>query len=262
MFVVVNGIVSPPTVTPSVTTLLQSHSETNMTSASLQKITYLNWESLIESFVNDSMTKAMPYALKERKSETELAFTALVSGNLRKLVPYEKAGEEDVRRVFSMHLHVSLYTPFAFGVRKNGAHLAVVGYERDVANAKYSDWVRMRKPLEKLRPPSATELLLSNDGDHILEGCLTNFFVLCRQDNMEEDGESAENTLVVHGMLGNWNPYGLRLLQHVDTIRVPVSWNSLSSKTWKEVTWEAKEFEEEVVKRAKLEGHPIKAFIT
>nr|GEX51477.1 D-aminoacid aminotransferase-like PLP-dependent enzymes superfamily protein [Tanacetum cinerariifolium] len=128
--------------------------------ASLQKITYLNWESLIESFVNDSMTKAMPYALKERKSETELVFTALVSGNLRKLVPYDKAGEKD----------------------KNGAHLAVVGHGRDVANAKYSDWVsRMRKPLEKLRPPSATELLLSNDGDHILEGCLTNFFVLCRK---------------------------------------------------------------------------------
>ncbi|GKC69055.1 hypothetical protein Tco_1114938 [Tanacetum coccineum] len=38
-----------------------------MTSASLQKIKYLNWESLIESLVNDSMTKAMPYALKERK---------------------------------------------------------------------------------------------------------------------------------------------------------------------------------------------------
>nr|GEV49519.1 D-aminoacid aminotransferase-like PLP-dependent enzymes superfamily protein [Tanacetum cinerariifolium] len=306
MFVVVNGIVSPPTVAPlaifaqilfDTCPKLLFSPETNMTSASLQKIMYLNWESLIESFVNDSMTKAMSYALKERKSETELTFTALVSGNLRKLVPYEKAGEEDVRRVFSMHLHVSLYTPLAFGVRKNGAHLAVVGHGRDVANAKYLDWVRMRKPLEKLRPPSATELLLSNDGDHILEGCLTNFFVLCRKDNMEKDGKSAENmqkskygyslklqtapigggvlpgvvrevdidTLVVQD--------GLRLLQHVDTIRVPVSWNSLSSKTWKEVTWEAKEFkegpgsitiviQEEVAKRAKLEGHPIKAFIT
>nr|GEZ44104.1 D-aminoacid aminotransferase-like PLP-dependent enzymes superfamily protein [Tanacetum cinerariifolium] len=131
-----------------------------MTSASLQKIKYLNWESLIESLVNDSMTKAMPYALKERKSETELAFTALVSGNLGILVPDEKAGEEDI----------------CMGCCKCKA-----------------DWVRMRKPLEKLRPPSATELLLSNDGDHILEGCLTNFFVLSRKDNMEEDGESAEN---------------------------------------------------------------------
>ncbi|GKA47734.1 D-aminoacid aminotransferase-like PLP-dependent enzymes superfamily protein [Tanacetum coccineum] len=290
-----------------------------MTSASLQKFKYLNWKSLIESLVNDSMTKAMQFALKEKKSETELALTAIVSGNLGKLVPDEKAGEEDVPRVFSMHLHVSLYTPLAFGVRKNGAHLAVVGHGRDVANAKYSDWVRMRKPLEKLRPPSATELLLSNDGDHILEGCLTNFFVLCRKDNMEEDGESAENLqkskygyslelqtapigggvlpgvvrevvievcveigIPVREVAPSWENVaslyittkdGLRLLQHVDTIRVPVSWNSLSSKTWKEVTWEAKEFEEgpgsittviqeEVVKRAKLEGHPIKAFIT
>lgn len=37
---------------------------------------------------------------------------------------------------------------------------------------------RLRKPLEKLRPPSVTELLLSNDGERILEGCLTNFFVV------------------------------------------------------------------------------------
>lgn len=39
--------------------------------------------------------------------------------------------------------------------------------------------VRQRKRLEKLRPPSVTELLLSNDGERILEGCLTNFFVVC-----------------------------------------------------------------------------------
>lgn len=37
---------------------------------------------------------------------------------------------------------------------------------------------RLRKQLEKLRPPLVTELLLSNDGERILEGCLTNFFVV------------------------------------------------------------------------------------
>lgn len=41
---------------------------------------------------------------------------------------------------------------------------------------------RQRKQLEKLRPPSVNELLLSNNGDHILEGCLTNFFVVCGKD--------------------------------------------------------------------------------
>lgn len=48
----------------------------------------------------------------------------------------------------------------------------------------YSDFCclgRLRKPLEKFRPLSTTELLLSNDGDHLLEGCITNFFVVCRR---------------------------------------------------------------------------------
>nr|GFB91075.1 D-aminoacid aminotransferase-like PLP-dependent enzymes superfamily protein [Tanacetum cinerariifolium] len=76
----------------------------------------------------------------------ELAFTALVSGNLGILVPDEKAGEDDICRVFIICIHVSLYTPLAFGVQKNGAHLAVVGHGRDVANAKYSDRVRINKP--------------------------------------------------------------------------------------------------------------------
>lgn len=45
---------------------------------------------------------------------------------------------------------------------------------------------RLRKNLEKLRPPSVSELLLSNDGDHILEGCLTNFFVVCHKVSTSE----------------------------------------------------------------------------
>ncbi|KAF5759963.1 putative aminotransferase class IV [Helianthus annuus] len=294
--------------------------EISSTSAYLQQMKSIEWESMIPSFVNDSMTKAIPYALKERKGETELAFTALVTGNLENLIPDKRVDEEDINRVFDMHLHVSLYDPIVFGVRTNGAHLAVVGRARDIANAKYSDWVRIRKPLEKLRPPSATELLLSNDGDQILEGCLTNFFVLSRKDDIEEDSEYAENELrknkygyslelqtapisdgVLPGVVRevvievclkigipirevapSWSKRhlweeafitnSLRLLQHVETIRVPSSWNSLSSKTWKEVTWEEKQFEEgpgsitaiiqkEVLKMAKLEDHSVKSFL-
>ncbi|KAJ0442716.1 putative aminotransferase class IV [Helianthus annuus] len=291
--------------------------EISSTSTSLQQMKSIEWESMILSFVNDSMTKAIPYALKERKGETELAFTALITGKLENLIPDKRVDEEDINRVFNMHLHVSLYDPIVFGVRTNGAHLAVVGRARDIANAKYSDWVRIRKPLEKLRPPSATELLLSNDGDQILEGCLTNFFVLSRKDDVEEDSEYAENEFrknkygyslelqtapisdgVLPGVVREVGMFeikssvrellhrgpasltreeafitnSLRLLQHVETIRVPSSWNSLSSKTWKEVTWEEKQFEEgpgsitaiiqkEVLKMAKLEGHSVKSFL-
>lgn len=35
--------------------------------------------------------------------------------------------------------------------------------------------------MEKMRPPGVTELLLSDDGDRILEGSVTNFFVVCRK---------------------------------------------------------------------------------
>ncbi|KAI3507001.1 hypothetical protein L1887_21696 [Cichorium endivia] len=357
MFLFVNGVPSPTSAIP-VTTLLESHSgayttlrtinngleflflERHMrrlaasarilfnscpillfqpgTNLSLQQGKPLEWDSLIPSLINDSMTKAIPYAnaLKERRTGTELAFTALVTGNLEKLIP----NDQDIRTAFTMHLHVSLYSPLAFGVRTHGAHLALVGHGRDIANAKYSDWVRMRKPLEKLRPPSTTELLLSNDGDHILEGCLTNFFVLCRKDNIEENSPCIEKEglkskyahslelqtapisdgvlpgvireVVIEVCLGigipisevapSWSKHhlweeafitnGLRVLQHVETIRVPSSWNSLSLKTWKEVMWEEKRFQEcpgsitsvireEVMKRAKLEGHPVASFI-
>ncbi|GAU23722.1 hypothetical protein TSUD_46520 [Trifolium subterraneum] len=91
-------------------------------------------------------------------------------------------------KFFNVHVHIETYVPPQFGIRENGAHLAVGGYGRNVAAAKYSDWVRIRKTLEKLRPPSVTELLLSNDGNQILEGCVTNFFVVCRKDSGSDDG--------------------------------------------------------------------------
>lgn len=47
--------------------------------------------------------------------------------------------------------------------------------------------IGIRKSLEKLRPPSVTELLLSNDGDQILEGCVTNFFVVCCKERNSND---------------------------------------------------------------------------
>lgn len=62
---------------------------------------------------------------------------------------------------------------------------------------------RLRKPLEKLRPPSATELLLSDDGDKILEGSVTNFFVVCRKGNGEVKQSTANED-------GTWHLYELQ----------------------------------------------------
>ncbi|KAH6801574.1 D-aminoacid aminotransferase-like PLP-dependent enzymes superfamily protein [Perilla frutescens var. frutescens] len=133
------------------------------------------------------MRKVMPFAVKERNFKEELAFTVLLSGNCDNL-DYWRGGFDEGRisEVLDVYLHVGGYVPPAFGARESAARLAVVGRGRDLANAKYTDWVRLRKRLEKLRPPSATELLLSNDGERILEGCLTNFFVVSLKEKNED----------------------------------------------------------------------------
>ncbi|KAK7265531.1 hypothetical protein RJT34_33151 [Clitoria ternatea] len=162
------------------------------------------WQPTIQMLVNDSMCKVLPVALKERTDCNELAITTLVSGNLEELNAYEIVSEERMSKILDVHVHVETYVPPIFGVWGNGAHLAVVGYGRHIAAAKYSDWVRIRKTLEKLRPPSVTELLLSNDGDQILEGCVTNFFIVCRKDWNSDYGKA-------------WGDYGNKYSFEVQT---------------------------------------------
>ncbi|KAL3650048.1 hypothetical protein CASFOL_006451 [Castilleja foliolosa] len=265
-------------------------------------------DSLIGCLVDDSMRKAMPSVVKKRKLGEELAITALLSGNVENLEHSE--GGLDV------YLHVGGYVPPVFGVEENAARLAVVGRGRDFANAKYSDWVRLRKGLEKLRPPSVTELLLSNDGERILEGCLTNLFVVCRKEK-HGDGNTIEHNEfqnlscievqtaplsdgVLPGILRqviidiclklgipfrevapSWSERklwteafitnSLRILQHVETIKVPREWKSIVSKTWEDITWVEKQFEDgpgkitsmlqrEVLRKADIETFPVALF--
>ncbi|TYH76623.1 hypothetical protein ES332_D04G097800v1 [Gossypium tomentosum] len=154
----------------------------------------LKWESRIRSLVSNSLNQVLPIALKERSNGEELAVTALVSGDIEKLKAMKNVGgggddDNGAFQILDLHLHIGSYIPPVFGIEESGAHLALVGRGRDLADAKYSDWVRLRKPLEKSRPPSVTELLLSNDGDRILEGCITNFFVICQRDKSEAEGK-------------------------------------------------------------------------
>ncbi|XP_072997277.1 uncharacterized protein [Typha latifolia] len=124
----------------------------------------------VEPLVSVSLRTGLELALAKRRiaeREDELAITTLVRSR------------EDDEEGIDVYLHLGFYVPPVFGL--GGAHLAVAGRGRDVAMAKYSDWARMRKGLEKMRPPLATELLLTNDGNRILEGSVTNFFVVCRK---------------------------------------------------------------------------------
>ncbi|TVU31789.1 hypothetical protein EJB05_23490, partial [Eragrostis curvula] len=67
-------------------------------------------------------------------------------------------------------LYTQRKSVYVAGVRRGWARIVVVGKGRDAAAAKYAPWTRMRKITEKMRPSGVTKLLLTNDGDHILQG--------------------------------------------------------------------------------------------
>uniref|UniRef100_A0A1J3DQW0 D-aminoacid aminotransferase-like PLP-dependent enzymes superfamily protein n=1 Tax=Noccaea caerulescens TaxID=107243 RepID=A0A1J3DQW0_NOCCA len=244
-------------------------------------------ESSIYDLVNGSMNKALKSVVaKEREIiyGEELAVTVLVTGNVEKFSRLGDENPDQERKVLDfldVWLHIGGYSPCPLGVRQNAASLALVGRGRDVAAAKYSDWVRVRKPLEKFRPLLTSELLLSNDGDHLLEGCITNFFVVCRRKSASGgsyrdfevqtapiiDGvlPGVIREVIIDVCLSKGIPYrerapswserelweeafitsSLRILQHVGTIKVPVgSLEALACTKPEEIQWKEKTFQE------------------
>ncbi|KAK1270525.1 hypothetical protein QJS04_geneDACA012674 [Acorus gramineus] len=269
----------------------------------------------VSTLVCDSMRVGFSHALKERGDNEELAVTALV------------CGDADGVSGVGVCLHIGVYVPMVFG--GVGARLAVVGHGRELPMAKSSEWVRCRKHLEKLRPPSVTEILLSNDGDRILEGSVTNFFVISRKavkkftGEFTSDDESrnsfeiqtaplsdgilpgiirqivieicARRNIPFREVAPSWSDRelwqeafvtktvgnqpskyalfadSLRILQHVELIQSPTSWDDLHTKTWNEVSWVEKklegpgtitlEIQREIMKRASIEGYPVTNFL-
>ncbi|KAF9616040.1 hypothetical protein IFM89_028337 [Coptis chinensis] len=276
-----------------------------------------SWESVMRPLVSDALRKVMTISMNKRGGGEELAITSLVSGNVSNLDSIVEGDTEETRisKAINVCVHVGTYVPLVFGVKENGARLAVVGHGREVARAKFSEWVTMRKSLEKLRPPLTNELLLSNDGDQILEGCLTNFFAVCCKEKTDvteqylSDSKSGYSFEVQTAPLSDgvlpgvirqlvievcqsrgipfrevapcwsqrklWNEAfitnSLRVVQHVEKIQVPSSWELIEMKTWKEVNWEeicfkecpgviTSEIQKEIGRRADLEGYPISNF--
>ena len=78
---------------------------------------------------------------------------------------------------WDMSIHLSNYFPNS---PLTPAQLAILGPSRDLPLAKYSLWATTRQMLENSKPTGVSEIILSNDGNHLLEGLVTNFFVVSR----------------------------------------------------------------------------------
>ncbi|URD78150.1 Aminotransferase class IV [Musa troglodytarum] len=119
----------------------------------------------IENLVHESLLVGLRLALRDRDragSDDELAITALVRGR----------HETDC-------LDVLLHLGFCSAAVRRRRSPFSGRWPREGAGGGQVH--RLGAGMEKMRPPSATELLLTNDGDRILEGSVTNFFVVRRK---------------------------------------------------------------------------------
>ncbi|MCL7030756.1 hypothetical protein MKW94_008223 [Papaver nudicaule] len=189
-----------------------------------------SWDSIVWPMVNHSLRNVLPVALEGRNEGEELAITALVSGNVPSMEENRK--KERTIHALDVYLHIGVYVPPVFGTKESSAHLAVVGPGRDIANAKFSEWVRV---------------------------CLAMGISVSEVAPSWSERELWEEAFITNS---------LRLVQHVETIRVPSPWEDFQHKTWKDVAWNEKQFKEgagritaaiqrEVMKRSSLEGYPV-----
>ncbi|KAK8302586.1 hypothetical protein V6Z12_D04G097100 [Gossypium hirsutum] len=316
-FLYSNGVVScSPDATP-VTAFLESLPGSYTTTRTHENgTTLLFWERHLKRLSNSTRillnsnpelmfkaNKKIPLLFSPFSVTSSLKWESRIRSLLKAMKNVGGGGDDDngAFQVLDLHLHIGSYIPPVFGIEESGAHLALVGRGRDLADAKYSDWVRLRKPLEKSRPPSVTELLLSNDGDRILEGCITNFFVICQRDKSEAEGKylddynnvnsvEVQTAPISDGVLPgvirqlvievchskgipvcevapSWEKHrlweeafvtnSLRVLQHVETIKVPQPWESLESKSFEGISWIEKKFQKGIMERASTESHPL-----
>ncbi|KAK4721638.1 hypothetical protein R3W88_011871 [Solanum pinnatisectum] len=234
---------------PSVTTLLEAH----------QGILF---------FLNSFKSSAP--CIDKRRSGEELAITCLVSGNVDSLEELEKKVFYSFLMFMSMLVPMLLHSWYP----PNGARLAVVGHggRRRASKCQYSD-CQLESEATLCQ---CIELLLSNNGDQILEGCLTNlllFFQLNSQTVPIRDGVlpgvvrqvfpdiCSRNKIPVREIAPSWSERemwseafitsSLRLLQHVEVIQAPSSWESLDTQTWTD---------KEVMEMASMEGYPVSLF--
>ncbi|KAJ7555870.1 hypothetical protein O6H91_05G058100 [Diphasiastrum complanatum] len=129
-----------------------------------------NWETGIKYKLQSSLQVGLVRSLELKNMNDELVISVLASGNTDNAEPCpQKQSVCDLYVHISSHVVLPQVTP---------AHLAVMGPGRNLPLAKLSSWAKTRQILEQLRPRDATEVLLSKDGHKLLEGLLTNFFVV------------------------------------------------------------------------------------
>ncbi|XP_024520974.1 uncharacterized protein LOC9639494 isoform X1 [Selaginella moellendorffii] len=205
----------------------------------------------LPELLNPSLRAGLGEALKRRSEKEELAVTV----HLR----------HSDERSLDVSVHISSFVP---AIVVNTASVAVMGPSRPLPLAKSSQWVSARQVLEQCKPENATEVVLSNDGQHLLEGSISNFFVVLSSDGRVTVKTAALENGVLPGTIrqlvieichdtsipvsetspswderSSWKEAfvtnSLSLIQPVRSIKMPVPWNAnFDPKQWSQSTWQ------------------------
>lgn len=231
------------------------------------------------------MQAGLQRALALRRSGEELNITVLAATD-----------DQSDRLSWDVSVHFSNYVPRSPPIP---AHVAVLGSGRDLPLAKHSLWASARASLENAKPVGATEIVLSNDGDGLLEGSVTNFFIVAMSPDVEvqtaalSDGVlpgvirqlvievCEEDRIPVREVMPSWQARStwiesfvtssLRMVQPVESIRRCQPWVSenqlelVKNSEWDEVRFGVARVTEHirsrVLQRALDEGIPVHDFL-
>ncbi|KAH7298699.1 hypothetical protein KP509_25G054700 [Ceratopteris richardii] len=143
----------------------------------------------LKSLLQRSLQIGLQRALELRSEYEELLIMAYIPGELDKCTEQEQTTCKGLDKIntqdhegLEVYVHISRFLP-PLSEASNPIRVAIMGFGRIVPNAKHTDWIKARKALEKARPEGVMEIILSNDGDLLLEGMVTNFFVVSNRVN-------------------------------------------------------------------------------
>lgn len=131
---------------------------------------------VLQAAVLPSLLLALTTAEKRCEQETLKLATIIVSPSEDQTTPASSS---------SLSIHVAVAPdPRCLQLQEN-TFATVLGPPREVPIGKDSGWVAQRQTLEALRPPGAAEILLTTQQGALLEGLVTNLFIITRS----KDGE-------------------------------------------------------------------------
>jgi len=139
---------------------------------------------VLQAAVLPSLLLALTTAKERLKHETSKIATIIVSPNEDQTTTPASCTSS------SLDIHVAVAPDLRRLHSQESTFATVLGPPREVPIGKDSGWVAQRQTLEALRPPGAAEILLATQQGALLEGLVTNLFII----SQVEEGETVVHT--------------------------------------------------------------------